>query len=435
MLSPLLRYGELQRAFMAAPDESLLDEITDIGRLMAVTGLPVESAAEVHGAVLTDFLSSGQAVDYAAAVEAAAVCLSELLLSWRITAESIGPMPDRSGAGVFRPDYLWFAPDGSPLVGDDAEKHKLAAMLEETGRKDDILTAVANRRILAFDFKPAGQENRFHAILCPFRNGSWVVGVHDVTSAHARQEAELQQHKLAGIGQLAGGIAHEINNLLQPILLSAQFVAEDCGDDADIAEDVAVIIENTRTAGRLVRSVLEFARRPARALAALPIIETLVAELGTIRAALPADLIIRQDLSGAAGAMAHGDRGELGQILRNLLGNSCDAMNGKGVITVSAERVILTADQAVRLLLPSGAYVRLTVADTGPGVPPEVADRIFEPFFTTKPIGYGTGLGLSIVYSIVNSWGGGVHLRKTSECGGAIFDIHLPRKILKSESM
>jgi CheY-like chemotaxis protein len=124
-------------------------------------------------------------------------------------------------------------------------------------------------------------------------------------------------------------------------------------------------------------------------------------------------------------AAVAGNSCELGQVLRNLVGNAIDAMSGAGTVTISVARVVLDEPQAQRLLMSPGPYVRLSVADDGRGIDPETAQRIFDPFFTTKAIGKGTGLGLAIVRGIVQSWGGTIVLR-AGVVRGTVFDVLLP---------
>jgi signal transduction histidine kinase len=121
-------------------------------------------------------------------------------------------------------------------------------------------------------------------------------------------------------------------------------------------------------------------------------------------------------------AMIAGNRAELTEILNNLVRNAFDAASPNGTVSVSVAPHTVTETASLRLSLPPGPYLRLTVADNGPGIDPAIAHRIFEPFFTTKEIGQGTGLGLAIINGIVQSWGGHVGLRGDA-AEGATFDI------------
>lgn len=441
-IDPSEWFGRLQRSYLAAAEESILDELTDIGRLLAVTGIPVESVLETHADVLSEALANPASRRSADLIQAATICLSEVLVAWRIAAEGLGDQTEEFAGGVASPSpfFLRFDRDGQFTDGvprdgfdlgglsDDWTANTLDQALYAWGvgsRRADVHDAIGQRRLMTFDVYPSGAADRVvRAVICPFRDGSGIIGIHDVSARRAVAEAVFQRRKLESLGQLAGGIAHEINNLLQPVLTAAQFICEDHAGDAELMADARVILDSARAAADVVKDVLAFARRGAARLEPMRLADAIRQELALIRQTLPYSVALREEYEDAAATIA-GNSGELGQILRNLIGNATDAMNGAGTVTVSISRIELGETQAIGMLMPAGRYVRLSVADTGGGIDPVSAQRIFEPFFTTKAIGKGTGLGLAIVRGIVQSWGAAIALRGGGQCG-TVFDILLP---------
>ncbi|WP_052711395.1 PAS domain-containing sensor histidine kinase [Elstera litoralis] len=216
----------------------------------------------------------------------------------------------------------------------------------------------------------------------------------DETGAEqARREGELQRN-LAALGRVSGGVAHEINNLLQPILTYSRLAADRATNNRD-REAMQTILASARQARDIVRTVLEFARpRSLGGLATIPDpIEVIDREIRILAAQAP-EIRLTVSHTPDSNRAIFGGPGELGQVVANLLKNAFEAMDGPGTVTVT------TAAHA------DGKALELCIADTGPGMTETVRARVFEPFFTTKEFGKGTGLGLSIVYGVVRRWGG-----------------------------
>lgn len=245
-------------------------------------------------------------------------------------------------------------------------------------------------------------------------------------SERARLEAELlQAQKMEAIGRLAGGVAHDFNNLLTAISGYADLALSRTTDSA-AAEDLREIQGAVERAGSLTRQLLTFSRR-----------QTSAPEIIEMRAALDRSLRLIGRLVGEHILLAASggdetwpvriDPGQLDQILVNLAVNARDAMPKGGTLSFTLSNLMLgPGEVAAGGRERSGAFVRLTVADTGTGIPPELQSRILEPFFTTKPAGKGTGLGLSTVYGIVEQAGG--FLLVDSDVGaGTRVSVHLPR--------
>jgi two-component system NtrC family sensor kinase len=244
----------------------------------------------------------------------------------------------------------------------------------------------------------------------PFADAGAVVVWKDVTEEREVTRRLLQAEKMAAVGQLAGGVAHEINNPLGGILAFAQLMRQDARSESD-QESLRLIEDAAVRAKRIVESLLRFSRRPRQD------------ERGPVDLARVAEdaifLMAPQMKDGTVEvvrrlepAVAHGNANLLQQILVNLLVNARQAIGGKGRITLATG-----PGQPGR--------VQVTVSDDGPGVPPEIAGRIFEPFFTTKPEGQGTGLGLSICYRIAEEHGGTIHHEPVAG-GGASFVLEVP---------
>lgn len=238
------------------------------------------------------------------------------------------------------------------------------------------------------------------------------------------EERLLRRQRLESIGRLAGGIAHDLNNLLTPITICASFLKEVPMTPAD-RELVDSVEASAKRGADLVKQVLTFARGVDGSKVALNL-QLVVSEIESIVAkTFPKNIQFSQEIPGDL-PLVLGDRTQLGQVLLNLCLNARDAMPGGGPIRIVGSRVDIDGDTAA--LYPgvqSGAFVEIEVSDSGVGMAPEVVDRIFEPFFTTKEAGRGTGLGLSTAMGIVRSHGGFVEVM--SRVGqGSTFSICLP---------
>jgi two-component system NtrC family sensor kinase len=240
--------------------------------------------------------------------------------------------------------------------------------------------------------------------------GALVVVFKDVTDEREVSRRLFQAEKMSAIGQLAGGVAHEINNPLGGILAFSQIMSRDERSEED-AENLRLIQDAAMRAKRIVESLLRFSRHPQTSEKG-PVDLVQVAEEALVLVTPQLKGGDVEVVRGFEPATALGNANQLQQIAVNLLVNALQAMHGKGRLVVSAG--------------PAGAgRVKLSVADDGPGVRPEIAKRIFEPFFTTKPEGQGTGLGLSICYQIAEEHGGSIKLEPAGE-RGACFVLELP---------
>jgi two-component system, NtrC family, sensor kinase len=230
------------------------------------------------------------------------------------------------------------------------------------------------------------------------------------------EEAKLQlmqTEKIASVGRLAAGVAHEINNPLSGILLYADMLMKELAQNPQWSADLQEIIDQTLRCKEIVTRLLEFSRQSAGQRVAFEVnyIITRSAEL-LERQSLFHDVEFTIDLQQDIPSMT-GDPGQLQQVFTNLIINAGSAMKGKGKIVITSR------------FDPECEEVSLQFADSGAGIPEDVMSKIFEPFFTTKRPGEGTGLGLSVAYGIIQQHGGTIEA-KNSQLGGAIFTITLP---------
>jgi len=246
----------------------------------------------------------------------------------------------------------------------------------------------------------------------------------DITERKALLNQFLRAQRMESIGTLAGGIAHDLNNVLAPILLAVDLLREDPLDE-EVLETLATIERSADRGAELVRKVLAFARGVEGDQVAVDLTRILDDLVQVVRDTFPRTVRLRVELSEDLRAL-RGDPTQLHQVLMNLVLNARDAMPKGGELTIVAENVDL--DEQFTAMAGEGSagpYLRISVEDTGEGIPAEVLDKIFEPFFTTKELGRGTGLGLSTVAAIVRSHGGFVHVK--SEPGkGSTFQVYLP---------
>lgn len=249
-----------------------------------------------------------------------------------------------------------------------------------------------------------------------------------LAAERAEREAEerlRQSRKLESLGTLAGGIAHDFNNVLLAIVGYTELAARELPAEGAAREDLDQVLRAAERGKQLVQRILAFSRR--RDLTRLPVrLPRVVSEaLDLLRATLPSTIEIRTAIDEATPTVL-ADETQLHQVVLNLATNSAHAMKEGGTLVVRVAAASVNEDLAGRHAdLRPGRYARLTVTDTGTGIPPEVRERIFEPFFTTKPAGEGTGLGLSVILGIVRSFDGAIVLE--SEPGrGTRVDVWLP---------
>jgi PAS domain S-box-containing protein len=247
----------------------------------------------------------------------------------------------------------------------------------------------------------------------------------DVTDRHQLEEQLRQSQKMEAIGQLAGGVAHDFNNILTVIhgygsLLLAAHPAPD--DDHEAAQEIVRACEK---AANLTRQLLAFSRRQVMQPRRVNLNDVVTSLARMMHRVLGEDVVLQLTLKPRP-LITRADPGMIDQILMNLMVNAREAMPAGGRLTIeTGEREIAAHGTTESGDMPPGRYVSVTVSDTGQGIPAADLPRIFEPFFTTKEPGKGTGLGLATVFGIVKQHAGNIEVRSTPG-NGAVFEILLP---------
>ena len=252
--------------------------------------------------------------------------------------------------------------------------------------------------------------------------------VNDMGQRRRLEDQLLHAQKMEAVSRLAGGIAHEFNNLLTSIVGAAELLSFRLGSQPEVRTELNGIRTATDRAATLVRRLLTFARRSSANPRVVDLCEAVRSADRILASALGEEVeltIVTADVECSARV----DVALIEQALLNLVINARDAMPEGGEVKVSVERIQLLVPLAH---LPPGDYVKLVVSDSGGGMTPEVIDRAFEPFFTTKPREYGSGLGLAIVYGIVAQSAG--HISVDSMPGeGTVFSVYLPYAVPQDE--
>ena len=246
-------------------------------------------------------------------------------------------------------------------------------------------------------------------------------------------EASLQQgRRMEALGVLAGGVAHDFNNILTSMIGFADLAQASLPENSEEREFLEEVLRGGDRATDLVRRLLTYTRRGSQQRKPLDIARLVREDLKLLRASIPSTIEMHSAIGDDCGTVL-ADADELHRVVVNLCTNAYQAMEGSamdgatGVLSVCLERVDLdSATAGASPDLHEGAYARLVIRDTGPGIDPEVLPHIFEPFFTTKQPGRGTGLGLSMVHGMVTGHGGAINVEsKVGE--GTEFAVYLPR--------
>jgi PAS domain S-box-containing protein len=249
----------------------------------------------------------------------------------------------------------------------------------------------------------------------------------DITDKKFLEKQFLRAQRMESLGTLAGGIAHDLNNILTPILAAAQLLPLTLPNlDERNQHIVQMLVDSSRRGSDLVQQILSFARGMDGQRAVLQVGHLLAEVVNIARQTFPKSIEIERDISTRDLWTVSADATQLHQVFMNLCVNARDAMPHGGTLSITAEN-LLADENYVRMNLDAhvGPYVVITISDTGLGMSPEVIERIFDPFFTTKGEGKGTGLGLSTAIGIIKSHGGFIDVH--SEVGtGSCFKVYLP---------
>jgi PAS domain S-box-containing protein len=241
-----------------------------------------------------------------------------------------------------------------------------------------------------------------------------------------REEQLRQSQKMEAIGTLAGGVAHDFNNILTGILGYAALLKRGAPAGDRIHKAADVIEKAAERGAGLTRQLLGFARRGKNQTIPVDLAESVREVMALLGRTVDKNIRITERRAGVP-VFVSGDPAQIQQVVLNLTVNARDAMPEGGDLVLSVDAVVLGESDCLRTMgIAAGEYVRLSVGDTGCGIAEEHLPRIFEPFFTTKERGKGTGMGLAMVYGIVHNHGGGVRVDSTPG-RGTTFEIYLPR--------
>lgn len=337
--------------------------------------------------------------------------LQHKILFWNKSAEKI---------------YGWPA---SEVIGNNAEE----IILKERSRQfDAALVAViadgewnGEMRQVRRDGSEIIVESRWTLVRDEREQPKAVLVINTDVTEKKRMEAQfLRAQRMESIGTLAGGIAHDLNNVLSPIVMAVDMLQLKATDDAS-KRWLDVLRTNAERGGNMVRQVLSFARGIEGERVALQPKHLIKEIVKILRETLPKSIEISFQLPDNLWIIS-ADATQMHQVLMNLCVNARDAMPEGGSISIKAENVYLDENYArMHIEAKAGRFVVISVADTGPGMTPEIQSRIFEPFFTTKEMTKGTGLGLSTALTIVKSHGGFINVYSELH-KGSVFALYLP---------
>jgi len=240
-----------------------------------------------------------------------------------------------------------------------------------------------------------------------------------------KAEANLAQaQRIEALDRFAGGIAHDLNNILYPIIIDLEGLLDEELEGTDRHDILEQILKAAYRQRDLVRNILSFGRRSEPVLKPIQIRPLMEEAVNFLKSSLPRTIEIHQNINVHSDVIM-GDPVQIQQIIINLCQNAVDAYTSqKGTIEIGLNTTYITSLYAHQGM-QAGEYLKLTVKDAGTGMKPEVLDRVFEPFFTTKGVGKGTGMGLSIVHGIVKSHGGAISV-ETEQGKGSLFTVYLP---------
>lgn len=337
--------------------------------------------------------------------------LQNLILFWNKAAECLYGWKATEAIGK-KISELWHEKDSSQL-------QEALKILVQNGSWEGELhqKTISDQEIIV--------ESRWTLVRGFDKKGQSILVVNtDITQKKALEGQFFRAQRLESIGTLASGIAHDLNNVLAPILMTAQLLETQLHDDLS-KRLLPILISNAKRGASLVKQVLSFTRgiEGDRTLLQL---EYLIREIQqVIKETFPKSIEVATEIPQNLWIVS-GDATQLHQVLMNLCVNARDAMPDGGTLQISAENLLIDKNYAGMYMgVRVGSYVVMTVADTGIGIPSAILDRIFEPFFTTKELGKGTGLGLSTVLGIIKSHGGFINVY--SEVGrGSRFNVYLP---------
>lgn len=428
-------FALILKGYIAEGGEDRLAEAADLGRRAVRADTPIENIAEVFEAALNALVAEFPETPLKDVSGRVAAPLAEVLmgfgLAWRreqVRQETLRRIreQERLMAAVYRsvPLAMALLDDGGRIVsvnrgwlelfGDDEARTlgRPFALPPEAAEGADwaVTDGHGERRILQ---ARAAMLDAGESVAAPLT----VITLLDLTRERLQAEAARRQAMMESLGKVASGMAHEINNLLQPVIalseMALDLVPPDSADPQ--AAELRALITPMQASGyqarQIVRNFLAFTHRESAVNQPLELTAALARAVAFVRCSVPPTLRLVVAEGQTAGPLwVRANEAQLSQILVNLVGNAADAMDRAGEVRLTLDAVELEATAAAAAGLAPGPVVRLAVSDQGCGMDEATLAHAFEPFFTTKPIGAGSGLGLAVVLGIVRGWDGTVTL-------------------------
>jgi two-component system, cell cycle sensor histidine kinase and response regulator CckA len=345
--------------------------------------------------------------------------LDQLVVYWNKSAEHLYEWTAAEALGSSVQDLI-------SVNQDDLDAAMNATVLEGAWEGEIEQRSKSGRRILA--------DCSWTLVLDAEGNPESIFAVNsDITERRKVEEGYLRTQRIESLGTLAGGVAHDLNNVLTPILMAVQMLERTETDGFKI-EMLKTMEGSVKRGAEMVRQVLSFARGVEGRRIEVDLFRSISESIGIVRDALPSNITVTRSVEEQLWHTV-GDPTQILQVLINLVNNAKDAMPDGGQISIVARNVVLKDRySSVTHLANPGKYVCIEVEDNGSGMPAEVLAKIFEPFFTTKEQGKGTGLGLASTIAIIRSHGGFV--QAYSEPGnGSRFLVHLPAAVGNGENI
>ncbi len=252
----------------------------------------------------------------------------------------------------------------------------------------------------------------------------YLIALTDITEQKRTEDHLLRAQRMESIGTLAGGIAHDLNNILSPVMMSVDMLMMN-GPDDDAKRWLSMIKENAERGADLVKQVLTFARGMDGQRVQVRLKHIIKDLVGVLSETVPRSITVKYDVDPELWTIS-ADPTQIHQVLMNVCLNARDAMPSGGTISIKAENIVVDENYArMNIDAKQGGHVRIGITDTGSGMTKDVLERIFDPFFTTKELGKGTGLGLATTMTIVKSHGGFINVYSEPRIGTR-FDVYFP---------
>lgn len=318
---------------------------------------------------------------------------------------------------------------GQPVLFNKAASYGAMEVLERHGQTENpghaqVFDQKLDQYFEIQNFSRQGKDGSFAGSVHVVRNITESTRLRQQQAS--MQEQLIQSQKMDALGALAGGVAHDFNNILSAIMGYTQLTQDEIQDNDKAAQHLKKVLNACRRAADLISQILSFSRKSPKERAPLMVRPIVKEVLQLLKATLPPTITMAAD--PGENEMVTGDPSQIYQVLLNLCTNAFQAMGNKpGKITVTVKGIEVNRENLVPgLELLPGKYVQISVADTGPGIPEKIQGRVFEPYFTTKEKGTGTGLGLATTHGIVKNHGGSIRF-DSSQDKGTCFHVYLPQ--------